>query len=331
MTVEHRPVRRPTSDVVLLEGVWAPPFTALEERFRVERRDDAPRTPTAFAHAVGGARAAVVRNRTRVTDGCLAAAPDLVVVGRMGVGLDNVDVAAADARGVVVVAARGANAVSVAEHAVGAALALAKDLVGHDRAVRGGGWERRPGRDLAGRTWGLLGVGATGLATARLARALSMTVVGHDPHVDDAALRTAGIERAGDPAELASRSDVLSVHLPATPATHRMVDRTLLSRLPAGALLVSVGRGEVIDEEALAEALTSHLGGAALDVRGEEPPAPGGLEDLPNVLSTPHVAGLTVESQERIATALTEDLVAVLTGGAARHAAGTVATSGPRR
>lgn len=324
-------MRRATADVVLLEGVWAHPFTVLEERFRVERRADAPRTPTAFARAVGGARAAVVRNRTLVTDGCLAAAPDLVVVGRMGVGLDNVDVAAADALGVVVVAARGANAVSVAEHAVGAALALARNLVGHDRAVRGGGWERRPGRDLTGRTWGLLGLGATGLATARLARALSMTVVGHDPHVDDATLRTAGVERVDDPAELASRSDVLSVHLPATPATHRMVDRKLLSRLPAGALLISVGRGEVIDEEALADALASHLGGAALDVRSEEPPAPGGLAHLPNVLSTPHVAGLTVESQERIATALTDDLVAVLTGGAARHAAGAVATSGPRR
>lgn len=332
--VADRAVRAATdmaaADVVLFEGVWAPPFARLQERYALTRSDAAPQDSEAFAAAVGSARAVVVRNRTRVTGEALAAAAGLEVVGRMGVGLDNVDVGAADARGVVVVASRGANAGSVAEHAVGAALALAKGLVDHDRAVRAGTWARRPGRDLAGRTWGVVGGGATARATARLAAALGMPVVGYDPYVPAPVLRDAGIEPVPTLAALASRSDVVSVHLPATPETAGVIDAAFLRRLPRGALLVNVARGEVVDEAALAAALAGHLGGAALDVRATEPPPPGGLEQLPNVLSTPHVAGLTVESQERIATILTDDLTAVLEGGTAAHAAGAVAAAGAR-
>ncbi|AXK37024.1 phosphoglycerate dehydrogenase [Streptomyces armeniacus] len=316
----------PPPDVAVVEDVWGEPFDALGTRLRVRREPGAWSDPRQLYEAAAGARALVVRNRTRVTGELLAALPRLALVARAGVGLDNIDVAAADARGVVVVAALGANATSVAEYTLGAALALARRTVPLDRRTRAGGWERDPVRELSGGTWGLLGLGATGLAVARAARALDMRVVAYDPYVrdDDPRLAEYGVRLAALD-DTAAAADVLSVHLPATPATRGMVGARLLSLLPPGALLVSAGRGAAVDEEALADALAGgRLGGAALDVRAVEPPSRGRLEDLDNVLLTPHVAGITEQSQRRIARILAEDIERVLTGGAAAHAVGAV-------
>jgi D-3-phosphoglycerate dehydrogenase/(S)-sulfolactate dehydrogenase len=309
-------------DVVISEDVWGEPFEALARGHGVRRQ------PAAWAdrgelHAlVAGARALVVRNRTPVDGRLLAAAPRLAVIGRAGVGLDNIDVPAADERGVVVVAPRGANAVSVAEHALALALALVRELPAHDAAVRAGRWERRPGRELAGRAWGVLGAGATGQAVARLASALGMRVRGYDPYADPAAARAAGIELAGLDEVLAA-ADVLSVHLPLTAGTRNLLDAAALARLRPGAIVINVGRGEVVDEGALAEALRSgRVGGAGLDVRAAEPPPAGPLDGAPNVIFTPHVAGITAESQQRIMSILAADIAAVLGGGAASHAVG---------
>lgn len=300
------------TDVLLVEDVWADTF---DERFRgltVRRSPAAGR-----ADLVADTRALIVRNRTAVDGDLLAAAPRLKVIGRFGVGLDNIDVAAADARGVVVVAPLGANATSVAEHTVALALALSRDLTMHDAAIRVGGWQRRPGRELAGRTWGLLGAGATGQAVGRLAAALRMPVIAHDPYLD-----ASGLDMV-DFGALLTSADVLSVHVPLTARTRGMLDAAAFARMRPGALLISVGRGEVVDEEALADALLAgRLGGAGLDVRALEPPGPGPLDDAPNVIFTPHVAGITVESQARIATILAEDITAVLSGGTASHAVG---------
>lgn len=300
------------TDVLLVEDVWADTF---DERFRgltVRRSPAAGR-----ADLVAGTRALIVRNRTAVDGDLLAAAPRLKVIGRFGVGLDNIDVAAADARGVVVVAPLGANAVSVAEHTIALALALSRELTRHDAAVRAGGWERLPGRELAGRTWGVLGAGATGQAVARLAEALRMPVVAHDPYAG-----IGGLDMV-DFGTLLASADVLSVHVPLTAQTRRMLDAAAFARMRPGAVLISVGRGEVVDEDALASALRSgQLAGAGLDVRALEPPRAGPLDDAPNVIFTPHVAGITVESQHRIATILAEDITAVLSGGTASHAVG---------
>jgi D-3-phosphoglycerate dehydrogenase/(S)-sulfolactate dehydrogenase len=299
-----------TAEVVVAENVWGEPFEHLAAARTLARRAD--------AGDLTGARALVVRNRTQVDAALLDAAPSLQVVGRAGVGLDNIDLAAADEHGVVVVAPLGANAVSVAEHTLALVLAVFRGIPGHDRDVRAGQWRRTPGRELAGRTWGLLGYGATGRAVARLAGAFGMRVMAYDPYVD-----TAVDVELVDLETVLAESDVLSVHLPATPQTRGLLGADTLSRMRHGAVLVSVGRGEVVDEDALAAALHARrLSGAGLDVRASEPPAPGPLDAAPNVIFTPHVAGITVESQQRIASVLVDDINSVLDGAEAAHAVG---------
>lgn len=321
-----------TVDVLVVEDVWGPAFDRLAEAVTVSYQPDLWADRGRLLAEAGGARSLVVRNRTEVDAALLDAAPDLQVVARAGVGLDNVDVAGATARDVVVVAALGANASSVAELTLGLALALARGIVGHDRAVRLGQWERTPGRELGGCTWGLLGVGATGLAVARLASCLAAGVIGFDVAVkQDERVRAAGV-RMVPMEDVVASADVLSVHLPATPATRGLIGADFLARMRPGSLLVNVGRGEVVDEAALAAALLrGHLGGAALDVRAEEPPSPGPLDEAPNVLFTPHVAGITTEAQGRVTEMLAEDLIALLGGGEARHAVGPLTTLGPSR
>lgn len=314
------------ADVVVLEDVWGPPLAALEEAFTVVRSSHASRAveDPAEAELLRGARSLVVRNRTQVTSELMALCPNLKAVARAGVGLDNIDVPAADEHGVVVIAPLGSNAVSVAEHSVGMALALLRHTLPLDRSTRSGDWDRRPGTELAGKVWGLLGAGATGQACARLARAFGMQVVAFDPYIsrDHQGLRDLRIELA-DLVDVVRRADVLSCHLPATEETVRLVSTDLIARMKPSAVLVSVGRGEVVDEEALAMALAEQrLAGAALDVRAEEPPAVGLLETLDNVILTPHTAGITSESQSRILEILADELRAVLSGAETRYAVG---------
>jgi len=266
----------------------------------------------------------VVRNRTKITADLLEACPDLRVVARAGVGVDNIDVLAANDCGVVVIAPLGANAVSVAEHTLALALALARNVLPLDRGTRRGDWDRSPGRQISGRTWCLLGAGATGRACARTARALGMEVLAHDPFLspDHPEVVELGI-RMVDLEELAAAADILSCHLPATPETTRLVDSAFLARMRPDALFINVGRGEVIDEDALADALINgRLGGAGLDVRALEPPVLGRLETLDNVILTPHVAGITLESQDRIVDILVSEITVLLMGGIARYAVG---------
>ncbi len=324
------PVSGP-ADVTIVEDVWGEPFERLATDLTVVRDADAWSDPDRLDAAVRDARALVVRNRTQVTAELLAAAPRLEVVARAGVGLDNIDVAAADEAGVVVVAPLGANAVSVAEHALALALAVARQLVPLDGDTRAGGWHRRPGIELSGGTWGLLSAGVTARATARLARALGMTVIAHDPYVDpfhpelvEIGVRLVGLE------ELVATSNVLSVHLPALDSTRGIVDAALLAQARRGLILVNCGRGEVVDEDALADALESgSLAGAGLDVRAQEPPVPGRMEQLPNVVLTPHIAGITGAAQRRIGEVLCADIRAILAGEEAPHAVTRAAR--PRR
>lgn len=312
------------SAVAVVEDVWGDAFDQLASRRFVRRAPEAGADTVALQHAASGAAALVVRNKTQVTRELLEATPSLQVVARAGVGLDNIDIPAADDLGVVVVAALGANATSVAEHSLGLALAVARHVVTLDAQVRGGGWSRTPGKELSGGTWGLLSAGATARATARLARGLGMSVVAYDPHIDPSLpeLTELGIQLM--PLEdVAAASDVLSVHLPSTPTTRHMVDARLISLMRPDAILVNVGRGEVVDEEALAEALDDgQLLGAGLDVREEEPPADSRLHKMSNVVLTPHVAGITSQAQARIGELLCNDIESVLGGSEAQNAVG---------
>ncbi len=270
--------------------------------------DDAPR----LAAAVRDARALIVRNRTQVRGALLEAAPRLEVVGRLGVGLDNIDVAACERRGIAVYPATGANDLAVAEYVITAALMLLRRAWFATARVAAGEWPRTElmGRELAGKRLGLVGYGAIARVTGRMARDLGMSVAAHDPLLP--AEHAAWAHAIRQPlTELLK--DVVSLHVPLTDATRNMIDARAIATMRRGAILVNAARGGVVDEAALCASLRSgHLGGAALDVFAREPvdPASGALfAGVPNLILTPHIAGVTEESNVRV-SAVTAEAVA---------------------
>jgi len=309
--------------ILISEDVWGTPFQKLEGSFPITRNDDLWSNPEELKASLKDATALVVRNRTKVTAEIIAAAPKLKVIARAGVGLDNIDVKAADAAGVVVVAGLGANAVSVGELTLGLALALLRNVPGHDVATRDGGWVRTPGRELSGLTWGLLGCGATGLATAKLLQGFGCSVIGYDPY----AKNLSNIELTTFE-EVLKRSDVVSIHMPSTAETNGSINAKSLAFMKPDAVIVNVGRGEVINEADLMAALKAKtIAGAALDVRAQEPPVKGEMEQISNLILTPHVAGITKESQLRINQILTSNIELVLNSKPATHAVGALKES----
>lgn len=309
--------------ILISEDVWGTPFQTLEGSFPITRNDDLWSNPEELKSALKDATALVVRNRTKVTAEIIAAAPKLKVIARAGVGLDNIDIKAADAAGVVVVAGLGANAVSVGELTLGLALTLLRNVPGHDIATRNGGWVRTPGRELSGLTWGLLGCGATGLATAKLLQGFDCSVIGYDPY----ARNLSNIELTTFE-DVLKRSDVVSIHMPSTAETNGSINAASLALMKPDAIIVNVGRGEVINETDLMVALKAKtIAGAALDVRVQEPPVKGEMEEIANLILTPHVAGITKESQLRINQILTTNIELVLNGKPATHAVGALKES----
>ncbi|PRX10855.1 UNVERIFIED_ORG: (S)-sulfolactate dehydrogenase [Martelella mediterranea] len=270
--------------------------------------------PDDLAAMVGGARALIVRNRTKVTEAVLAAAgSSLVSVGRLGVGLDNIDLDACRERNVHVRPATGANDLSVVEYVLTAALVLTRGAWFSSPSVAAGNWPRQAmiGSEIAGKTMGLIGFGSIARGVAIKARALGMRVLAHDPFVaaDDPAWENA---RLCALPELLVDADVVSLHVPLVETTRHLLDADAFARMKPGAVLVNAARGGVVDEGALVEALRDgRLGGAALDVFEKEPlDAEAGLAfaDLPNLILTPHIAGLTEESNGRVCN-LVADLV----------------------
>ena len=309
--------------ILISEDVWGTPFQMLEGSFPITRNDDLWNNPEELKAALKDVKALVVRNRTKVTADVIAAAPNLKVIARAGVGLDNIDLKAADAAGVVVVAGLGANAFSVGELTLGLALSLLRNVPGHDVATRDGGWVRTPGRELSGLTWGLLGCGATGVATAKLIQGFNCSVLGYDPY----AKNVQGVELTSFE-DVLKRSDVVSIHMPSTPETNGSINAATLALMKKDAIIVNVGRGEVINEADLIAALKAKtIAGAALDVRAQEPPTTGEMETIPNLILTPHVAGITKESQLRINQILTANIELVLNSRPATHAVGALKES----
>lgn len=261
--------------------------------------------PARLQAALADARALIVRNRTQVRPALLAHAPRLRVVGRLGVGLDNIDLEACRARDVAVYPATGANDLSVAEYVITAALVLLRRSWFVTDAVVAGRWPRTQcmGRELSGKRLGLVGYGAIARETAARARALGMSVAAYDPHLPAAHAAWHGTESLALDALLAT-SDVVSLHVPLTPETRRMIDARALGLMKPDAILVNAARGGVVDEDALVAALKAQrLGGAALDVFESEPldaTAGAKFAGVPNLLLTPHVAGVTEESNVRV-------------------------------
>jgi len=267
--------------------------------------------PATLSAALQGVRALVVRNRTQVTAALLDAGTDLACVGRLGVGLDNIDLDACAARDVVVYPATGANDDAVAEYAVTAAATLLRGAFFAGDAMRAGDWPRQAlmGREIAGKTFGVVGFGRIARATVKRAAALGMRCVAFDPHLpsNDPAWSEAAAVGLND---LFATADVVSLHTPLTDQTRRMVDAAALARMKPDAILINAARGGVLDEAALVAALRDgRLGGAALDVFETEPldaAAAAAFQDCPNLILTPHIAGVTEESNIRVSNLIAD-------------------------
>jgi (S)-sulfolactate dehydrogenase len=271
-----------------------------------------------FTQSLASADALIVRNRTRVTAELIDAAPTLSVVGRLGVGLDNIDLPACAARGITVIPATGANAQAVAEYVMAASMVLLRRAYGSTRAVADGEWPRAAlsdGRELSGKTLGLIGFGNIGRVTGRLARSLGMRVVSFDANLAVTSFvwaDEATTARTLD--QLLAEADVVSLHVPLTPETRNLIAATALAKMKHDAILINTARGGVVDEAAVASALRAgKLGGAALDVFDQEPLATGSpLAHCPNLLLTPHIAGVTRESNVRVSMLIAEKVAAAL-------------------
>lgn len=310
----------PVADIVISEFMDQDAVDDLASDFDVlygpELVDDTP----ALCAALNGARGLIVRNRTQVRGDVLAAGDALAVVGRLGVGLDNIDVEACETRGIAVCPASGANADAVAEYVVAAVMMLLRNCYhGHD-AMLAGQWPRAQmqGREAAGRTLGLVGFGVIARVTAALATALGMKVVAHDPVVaaDDPAWGELGVE-AMTLDQLLAASDAVSLHVPLLDGTRHLMNAQRLAMMKADAVLINTARGGVVDDAALADALRAgKLGGAALDVFGDEPmSAANPFSGAPNLVVTPHIAGVTYDSNIRVSAVTAANVRAVLTQG----------------
>lgn len=269
--------------------------------------------------ALASLKAIIVRNKMRVGADLLDQCPQLQVIGRLGVGLDNIDVTAAKKRGVSVVSARNANAISVAEYVIAAMLAVVRRLREADEHVTEGGWDRHTftGLELYGKTLGLIGCGEIAQRLALRAKSLGMNVIGHDPYVAPYDFAPSELKmqlRSLD--EVLERADFVSLHVPLTEGTRHLIDYKRLKQMKSSAYLINTSRGGVIQEEHLRQALQEgRLAGAVLDVLEEEPPhRDHPLLGLKGVLVTPHIAGLTVESQARVARLVIGEVLHELQG-----------------
>jgi (S)-sulfolactate dehydrogenase len=274
--------------------------------------------PAELAAAVADCDAFIVRNRTQVRGALLDACAKARVIGRLGVGLDNIDVPACEARGMKVIPATGANALAVAEYVIATAMMLRRASYLATDAVIAGKWPRAAlssGRETAGSTLGLIGFGSIGQLTAQLARAVGMNVVAYDPVVKDsdpAWMDTGAIRIELD--HLISQADIVSLHVPLVEATKNLFNAARIAAMKKGAILINTARGGIVDDAAVAAALKSgQLGGAAIDVFEKEPlPASDVFAGCPNLILTPHIAGVSAEANVRVSSMIAEKVIEAL-------------------
>ena len=263
-----------------------------------------------------------MRSATKVTAELIAAAKALRVIARAGTGVDNVDVPAASARGIVVMNAPGANSISVAELAMGLMLALARHLPAADAAMKQGKWEKKKflGEELRDKTLGLVGLGRIGQEVARRAAAFSMRVIAHDPFISEQVAGSLGVELVSMD-DLFARADYVSLHMPSTPQTKQLINAARLQKAKKGVRIINTARGDLIDEAALADAIEAgQVGGAGLDVFTKEPTVDHRLQMLPQVIATPHIAASTREGQELVGVETAAALRDFLKDGLIRNA-----------
>jgi D-3-phosphoglycerate dehydrogenase len=273
--------------------------------------------PEELLDAVRGAAALVIRSATQVTAEVIEAGADLQVVGRAGIGLDNVDVAAATRRGVMVVNAPQSNVLSAAEHTMALLLAQARNIPQAHTDLKAGAWNRSrwEGVELHGKTLGIVGLGRVGVLVAQRAHAFGMHLVAYDPFVSAERARQLGVKLVTNLDEVLASADFLTVHLPKTPETIGLIGRDALLKAKPGLRVVNTARGGIVDEEALAEAVRDgRIAGAALDVFVTEPTTESPLFELPTVVVTPHLGASTAEAQDKAGQTIAEQVVLALNG-----------------
>jgi D-3-phosphoglycerate dehydrogenase len=303
--------------VLVRERIGEAGIELLRQKFEVDVDPDGD-----LAEKIADYDAIIIRSGTHLTKDLIERAERLKVIGRAGVGVDNVDLAAASRRGIVVANAPQSTVVSAAEHTIGLLLALSRSIPQAHATLKQGVWDRARfgGLELADKTLGLAGFGRIGQQVARRARALEMNVLAYDPYVAPSRFKELGVERAGSLEDLLARADFLSLHLTLAPETYRLIGRDQLAAAKDGIRVVNTARGELIDEDALLEALRSgKVAGAALDVFSAEPYS-GPFLELDNVVVTPHLAASTEEAQDRAGVIVAEQVAAALEGDVVTNA-----------
>ncbi len=305
-------------DIVITEFMNEAAVETLRSEFSVHWDEELSEKRSELIGLIKDAKALIVRNKTQVDQKLLDAAQKLLVIGRLGVGLDNIDMTACAARGIEVCPATGANTASVAEYVIAAALILTRGAFMASHDLIAGHWTRQAlakGGEISGRKLGLIGFGIIGQAVADRATALGMRVLAYDSKLPEDHPAWKRAEQCSLEAIL-SNADIISLHVPLTEETRNVINSVALQKMKPGTILINTARGGIVDEAALVEALhRGHLGGAALDVYEDEPANPEKIrafEGLSNLILTPHIAGLTLESSKRVSDLTAQNVLKVL-------------------
>ena len=307
--------------IIIPDPLPASAITLLEsEGWNVDAKDG--RSQEELLRDVADADALIVRSATKVTQEIIDATSHLRVIGRAGTGVDNVDLASASKKGILVINAPGAKSISVAEHAFALMLSSARSIPQADAQMKAAIWDKKAfrGSELRDKTLGIIGFGRIGREVAQRAQAFDMNVVAHDPFVTSQAADKAGIELVGLE-DLAQRSDFVTLHLPSTAQTKQLIDTSFLSRCKNTVQIINTARGDLIDEDALAKAIhEGRIGGAALDVYQSEPPGVDSIATTPGIVATPHIAASTNEAQELVGLETATAVRDYLKAGVVRNA-----------
>ena len=304
--------------VVISEFMDEPAVATLQREFAVIYDPTLVDDRERLMSKLGTAQALIVRDRTRVDASLLAAAPNLRIVGRLGVSLENIDLATCADREIEVIPATGANSRAVAEYVIATAMILLRGAYSRSADTAAGKWPHAAlssGNELAGKMLGLIGFGDIGRLTARLARAVGMLVIAHDPTLESGHPAWQELDvRAHTLEAVLVHADVISLHVPLSEGTRALLNDTALANMKCGAILINTSKGGIVDESALAAVLQNgHLRGAAIDVFDDEPlPPASALAHAPNVILTPHIAGVTMESNARVSELVAQRVAALL-------------------
>jgi D-3-phosphoglycerate dehydrogenase len=279
-------------------------------------------TPEELQEVIGDYHALVIRSATRVTAEIIEAAHNLKVIGRAGIGLDNIDIPAASKKGIIVMNAPEGNIITAAEHTIAMIMALSRNIPQATASLKQGKWEKErfQGLELFNKTLGVIGLGRIGRLVAERAKGMKMKVIAHDPYIKPDTIERLDLEPVSFD-ELLQRSDYITIHAPSTDETINMINRQTISRMKRGAMFINCARGDIVNQDDLYDALESgHLAGAALDVFSKEPPGKIKLMALPNFICTPHLGASTKEAQDKVSKDVADQIVAYLLLGSVKNA-----------